>query len=66
MGEVGILAQVSNIPMLNKRILEADRSGFKKIFAPKMSEGKLKLKNAKIVEIIDLKQLYLAISALKK
>ena len=65
-GEVGILAQVSNVSMLNKRILEADRSGFKKIFAPKMAESKLKLKNAKVVEITDLKQLYAAICALKK
>ncbi len=62
-GEVGILAQVSNVPMLNKRILEADRSGFKKIFAPKMPEGHLKLKTSKVVEICDIKQLYSAITA---
>ncbi|MBU2530877.1 MAG: DNA repair protein RadA [Elusimicrobia bacterium] len=65
-GEVGILAQVSNIPMLNKRILEADRTGFKKIFAPKMSDSKLKLKAAEVIEICDIKQLYSAICALKK
>lgn len=56
-GEVGILSQLYSVPNISRRINEAVRLGFKKIFIPQSS----KLENAskaEIVKVKDIKQLF--------
>jgi len=53
-GEVGILAQISSVPFVDKRLMEAERLGFDKIFMPKSAGS---VKSGKTVEIENLVEL---------
>ncbi|MBI4656781.1 MAG: DNA repair protein RadA [Elusimicrobia bacterium] len=58
MGEMGILAQVSNIPMLGKRLIEADRLGFKKAFIPIIKKDLPQVEAVSPIQTEDLQSLY--------
>ena len=60
MAEVGILGQVAKVPLIDRRLEEAQRLGFKKAFcAPVTRDEKQKLKSLSLCELADLNALAL-------
>lgn len=58
MAEVGILGQAAKVPLIDRRLEEAQRLGFKKAFcAPVTLQEKTKITKLSIVEIADLNEL---------
>jgi len=55
-GEVGILAQVSPVPYINKRINELKKLGFKKVFISSLCKEKFN-QDIEIIKVNDIKQL---------
>jgi DNA repair protein RadA/Sms len=71
LGEVGILAQTSSTSFMARRLLEAERLGFRKAYTPRASLKKepLNLKELEVVEVADIAGLYSALvktTAVKK
>jgi len=64
MGEVGILAQVSQAAFTDRRLLEAERLGFKTAFVSKIPDD-VRLKTLKVKAVQDLKTLSYALLSLK-
>jgi DNA repair protein RadA/Sms len=63
LGEVGILAQTSSTAFMARRLLEAERLGFKKAYTPLASLKKepLKLKEMEVSPVADIAELYTAL-----
>ena len=60
MAEVGILGQAAKVPLLEKRLEEAQRLGFKKAYAAAVTSAeKQKLKKLSLLELQDLSDLAL-------
>lgn len=60
MGEVGILGQAAKVPLVDRRLEEAQRLGFKRAFCPPVTrEEKSKLTSLTLVQIADLNDLAL-------
>ena len=60
MGEVGILGQAAKVPLVDRRLEEAQRLGFKRAFCPPVTrEEKSKLTSLSLVQIADLNDLAL-------
>ena len=60
MAEVGILGQAAKVPLIDRRLEEAQRLGFTKAFcAPVTKEEKSKLGKLTVAEIADLNELAL-------
>lgn len=60
MGEVGILGQAAKVPLVDRRLEEAQRLGFKRAFCPPVTrEEKSKLTKLSLAEITDLNDLVL-------
>lgn len=60
MAEVGILGQVAKVPLLERRLDEAQRLGFTKAFtAPAAKEEKAKISKMALAELLDLNDLSL-------
>lgn len=60
MAEVGILGQAAKVPLLDKRLEEARRLGFKKAYTAPLSRAeKRDLKELEVVELADLNDLSL-------
>ena len=60
MAEVGILGQVAKVPLLDRRLDEAQRLGFQKAFiAPATAQEKAKIKTMAVTELLDLPDLSL-------
>ncbi len=58
MGEVGILGQAAKVPLIDRRLEEAQRLGFTKAFCPPVTrEEKSKIAKLSLVEIADLNDL---------
>lgn len=63
-GEVGILGQVARVPWMARRLMEADRLGFKKAFVPGMPSKDIpKLKSIEVIATDDLVSLISCISS---
>lgn len=60
MAEVGILGQVAKVPLLDRRLEEAQRLGFKKAYTAEVSPTeKQKIKTLSLLELADLSSLAL-------
>ena len=60
MGEVGILGQAAKVPLVDRRLEEAQRLGFKRAFCPPVTrEEKSKLTSLSLAQIADLNDLAL-------
>lgn len=60
MGEVGILGQAAKVPLVDRRLEEAQRLGFKRAFCPPVTrEEKSKLTSLALAQIADLNDLAL-------
>ena len=60
MAEVGILGQAAKVPLLDKRLEEARRLGFKKAYTAPLSRAEIKnLKELNVLELMDLNDLAL-------
>ncbi len=60
MGEVGILGQAAKVPLVERRLEEAQRLGFKRAFCPPVTrEEKSKLTSLSLAQIADLNDLAL-------
>lgn len=60
LAEVGILGQISKVPLVDRRLEEAQRLGFKKAYAAAVSSAeKQKLKSLSLAELADLNDLAL-------
>ena len=60
MAEVGILGQVAKVPLIERRLDEAQRLGFKKAYAAVVTKAeKQKLKEMTLLELADLNELAL-------
>jgi len=60
MGEVGILGQAAKVPLVDRRLEEAQRLGFKRAFCPPVTrEERSKLTSLALVQIADLNDLAL-------
>jgi len=65
LGEVGILAQTSSTAFMARRLMEAERLGFKKAYTPRAALNKkepLKLKELEVVPVADIAELYSALA----
>ena len=54
-GEIGLSGELRSVSNLEKRIREAEKLGFKKIFVPKMSKPLLS-KTAEFIQLVDLQE----------
>ena len=60
MAEVGILGQAAKVPLLDRRLEEARRLGFKKAYTAALSRTeKRNLKDLAVLELADLNDLAL-------
>lgn len=60
LAEMGILGQISKVPLVDRRLEEAQRLGFKKAYAAAVSSAeKQKLKSLSLAELADLNDLAL-------
>ncbi len=68
LGEVGILAQTSSTAFMARRLLEAERLGFRKAYTPRAALKKepLKLKDLEVVQVADIAGLYSALVKVKR
>ena len=65
-GEVGLTGEVRNIAMAEKRIIEAEKMGFKKVILPFVTYNKLEKKEKYKIKIIPVKNVIQAISVITK
>jgi DNA repair protein RadA/Sms len=63
LGEVGILAQTSATSFMSRRLLEAERLGFRKAYTPlaALKKEPLNLKELEVVQVADIAGLYSAL-----
>ena len=61
-GEIGLSGEIRSVNNLEKRIIEAQKLGFKKIIIPNQL-SKTEIKNFKGIEVIEVKRLFDAINA---
>ena len=60
LAEVGILGQIAKVPLIDRRLEEAQRLGFKTVFtAPVSKSEKQKLSSVTLQEITEINQLAL-------
>lgn len=64
-GEVGLTGEIRNVSMLEKRIIESEKLGFKKIIVPKTSYERLDKKFKSTIQIIPVKNIAEAIKAIE-
>jgi len=65
-GEVGLTGEVRNVAMAEKRIIEAEKMGFKKVILPLVTYNKLEKKEKYKIKIIPVKNIIQAISVITK
>ena len=65
-GEVGLTGEVRNVAMAEKRIIEAEKMGFKKVILPLVTYNKLEKKEKYKIKIILVKNVIQAISVITK
>ena len=65
-GEVGLTGEVRNVAMAKKRIIEAEKMGFKKVILPLVTYNKLEKKEKYKIKIIPVKNVIQAISVITK
>ena len=65
-GEVGLTGEVRNVAMAEKRIIEAEKMGFKKVILPLVTYIKLEKKEKYKIKIIPVKNVIQAISVITK
>jgi DNA repair protein radA len=65
-GEVGLTGEVRNVAMVEKRIIEAEKMGFKKVILPLVTYNKLEKKGKYKIKIIPVKNVIQAISVITK
>ena len=65
-GEVGLTGEVRNVAMAEKRIIEAEKMGFKKVILPLVTYNKLEKKEKYKIKIIPVKNVIQAISVITK
>ena len=65
-GEVGLTGEVRNVAMAEKRIIEAEKMGFKKVILPLVTYNKLVKKEKYKIKIIPVKNVIQAISVITK
>ena len=65
-GEVGLTGEVRNVAMAEKRIIEAEKKGFKKVILPLVTYNKLEKKEKYKIKIIPVKNVIQAISVITK
>ena len=65
-GEVGLTGEVRNVIMAEKRIIEAEKMGFKKVILPIVTYNKLEKKEKYKIKIIPVKNVIQAISVITK
>ena len=64
--EVGLTGEVRNVAMIEKRIMEAEKMGFKKIILPLVTYNKLEKKEKYKIEMIPVKNVIQAITVIAK
>lgn len=58
MAEVGILGQIAKVPLIDRRLEEAQRLGFKKAYTAPLAKSEIKnLKNIQVIELTDISEL---------
>ena len=65
-GEVGLTGEVRNVAMAEKRIIEAEKMGFKKVILPLVTYNKLEKKEKYNIKIIPVKNVIQAIYVITK
>mgnify|MGYP000883123479 FL=1 len=65
-GEVGLTGEVRNVAMAEKRIIEAEKMGFKKVILPLVTYNKLEKREKYKIKIIPVKNVIQAISVITK
>ena len=65
-GEVGLTGEVRNVAMIEKRIMEAEKMGFKKVMIPLVKYNKLEKKEKYKIEILPVKNILQAITIIVK
>ena len=65
-GEVGLTGEVRNVAMIEKRIMEAEKMGFKKVMIPFVTYNKLEKKEKYRIEILPVKNILQAITIIVK
>lgn len=65
-GEVGLTGEVRNVAMIEKRIMEAEKMGFKKVMIPLVTYNKLEKKEKYKIEILPVKNILQAITIIIK
>ena len=65
-GEVGLTGEVRNVAIAEKRIIEAEKMGFKKVILPLVTYNKLEKKEKYKIKIIPVKNVIQAISVITK
>jgi len=65
-GEVGLTGEVRNVAMIEKRIIEAEKMGFKKVMIPLVTYNKLEKKEKYKIEILPVKNILQAITIIVK
>ena len=65
-GEVGLTGEVRNVAMIEKRIMEAEKMGFKKVMIPLVTYNKLEKKEKYKIEILPVKSILQAINIIVK
>jgi DNA repair protein radA len=65
-GEVGLTGEVRNVAMIEKRIMEAEKMGFKKVMIPLVTYNKLEKKEKYKIEILPVKNILQAITIIVK
>ena len=65
-GEVGLTGEVRNVAMAEKRIIEAEKMGFKKVILPLVTYNKIEKKEKYKIKIIPVKNVIQAISVITK
>lgn len=65
-GEVGLTGEVRNVAMIEKRIMEAEKMGFKKVMIPLVTYNKLEKKEKYKIGILPVKNILQAITIIVK
>lgn len=65
-GEVGLTGEVRNVAMIEKRIIEAEKMGFKKVMIPLVTYNKLEKKEKYKIGILPVKNILQAITIIVK
>lgn len=65
-GEVGLTGEVRNVAMIEKRIMEAEKMGFRKVMIPLVTYNKLEKKEKYKIEILPVKNILQAITIIVK